>query len=59
MVLINISLPGEDVEDGEEKKKKKKKKKKRRRREEERRRWRSIDKYIINISLINISLHLY
>ena len=53
MVLINISLPGEDGEDGEEKKKKKKKKKKRRRREEERRRWRSIDKYII--ALINIS----
>ena len=54
MVLINISLPGEDGEDGEEeKKKKKKKKKKRRRREEERRRWRSIDKYII--AMINIS----
>ena len=51
MILINISLPGEDGEDGEEKKKKKKKK--RRRREEERRRWRSIDKYII--ALINIS----
>ena len=47
MILINISLPGEDGEDGEEKKKKKKKKRRRGKR------WRSIDKYII--ALINIS----